>query len=104
MINISQATSKQENAVVFTQNSNDGKYYATNYFTRAISEKLTDLNQFKNSLTEIYSVAFDFETENVELLEYEHRVRNHTKLDRMEYNEDFWNSFYENPEKYKPLN
>ena len=104
VINISQATSKQENAVVFTQNSNDGKYYATNYFTRAISEKLTDLNQFENSLTEIYSVAFDFETENVELLEYEHRVRNHTKLDRVEYNEDFWNSFYENPEKYKPLN
>lgn len=93
MRNISQATSKQENTVEFTQVNNDGKYYATKYFTRTIVEKITDSNQFENSLSEISSMAFDFEIEDVELLEYEHRARNNTILNRVLYDENYWSDF-----------
>ena len=93
MRNISQATSKQENTVEFTQVNNDGKYYATKYFTRTIIEKITDSNQFENSLSEISSMAFDFEIEDVELLEYEHRAKNNTELNRVLYDEKFWDDF-----------
>ena len=93
MRNISQETSKQENTVEFTQVNNDGKYYATKYFARTIVEKITDSNQFENSLSEISSMAFDFEIEDVELLEYEHRAKNNTELNRVLYDEKFWEDF-----------
>lgn len=92
--NTSQLTSKQENTVEFAQVDNDGKYYGISYFARVITEIITDKNQFENNLSEISSFAFDFETDDVEELEYEHRVKNNTKLNRVEYDEKFWNDFY----------
>lgn len=35
-----------------------------------------------------------FETKNVEEIEYEYRTINETVLNRIDYNTDFWNSFY----------
>ena len=91
--NNSQLTLKEEKSVIFAQVNNDAKYYATNYFTRTIVEKITEAGKLENSLFEISSSAYDFDTENVELLEYEHRAKSNTKLDRVKYDENFWNSY-----------
>lgn len=89
-----QLTLKQENTVQFSQVNSDGKYYAVSYFTRSLSEKLTDKNVFENTVTEKYSYANNFETKAVEELKYENQATQNYKLDRVDYDQNFWESFY----------
>ena len=89
-----QLTLKQENTVQFSQVNSDGKYYAVSYFTRSLSEKLTDKNVFENTVTEKYSYANNFETKAVEELKYENQATQNYKLDRVDYDPNFWESFY----------
>ena len=86
-------TLKQENAAQFSQVNQDGKYFATSFFKRALTEKLSDENTLENSVTEIHSYLSNFKTDSVEEIKYEHREPKNTKLNRVEHDIDFWKFF-----------
>ena len=86
-------TLKQENAAQFSQVNQDGKYFATSFFKRALTEKVSDENTLENSVTEIHSYLSNFKTDSVEEIKYEHREPKNTKLNRVEHDIDFWKFF-----------
>lgn len=91
---IIETTIKEENICTYSQINNNGKYYATQYFNRRYSESENEENEKNRSVFERDSYLFDFELKNVEDIEYEWREKKQTVLNRVEYSEAFWNSFY----------
>jgi len=94
--NIIQTTIKEENICYYSDILGDGKFYATRYFNRAYNETLNNERKKENRVFERDSYLYDFELKNVEEIEYEFRKKKETALNRVDYNENFWNSFYEN--------
>lgn len=94
--NIVQTTIKEENICYYSDILDDGKFYATRYFNRSYNETLDNEKKKENRVFERDSYLFDFELKNVEEIEYEFRKKKETVLNRVDYNENFWNSFYEN--------
>src|SRR5690606_26169340 len=83
--NVFQITLKEENEVHFSSIDNS-VYYATEYFGRTISEKITDKGAFENDVSEIHSKAFNFITDAVEEIAYPHQVKENVELNRVSYN------------------
>ena len=92
--NIIQTTIKEENICYYSDILDNGKYYATKYFNRSYNETLNKENKKENRVFERDSYLFDFELNNVEEIEYEFRKKKETVLNRVDYNDNFWNSFY----------
>ncbi|WP_459210819.1 erythromycin esterase family protein [Aquimarina rhabdastrellae] len=92
--NINQRTIKEENVCYYATINDDGKYYATRYFNRRYNETTTTKNKKIYTVFELDSRLFDFETKDVEEIEYEWREKDQTVLDRVDYDESFWNTFY----------
>lgn len=88
-------TIKEENICTYSQINDNGKYYATQYFNRRYTETLNKENKKNYSVFERDSHLFDFELKDVENIEYEWREKEQTVLNRVDYNETFWNSFYQ---------
>lgn len=91
---IVETTIKEENICTYSQINDNGKYYATQFFNRRYSETLNKENKKNYSVFERDSYLFDFELNNVEDIEYEFREKEQTVLNRVDYDEAFWNSFY----------
>ena len=93
--NIIQLTKKEENISYYSDIFDNGRYYATRYFNRTYNETLDEKNKKKNITFERDSHMFDFQTFNVEEIEYfEYNNKKETSLYRVEYDETFWESFY----------
>jgi len=84
---------KEENSCTYSKIINQ-KHYASNYFHRASMETLNTKNKIENSVFEAKSQLYDFKIKNVEQIEYEYRTKKETVLNRIDYDADFWNSFY----------
>ncbi|SEQ39480.1 hypothetical protein [Myroides profundi] len=95
-------TAKEENISVFKDLLNNGKYYATNFFYRSFSEETYHNGEKHNLTNSTDSHLFDLKTNDVEFIEYEFKNKSKTLLDRVSYNEDFWNNFYKENPQYKP--
>lgn len=91
---IVETTLKEESICTYSQINDNGKYYATRYFDRQYSETLNKENKKNYSVFERDSYLFDFELNDVENIEYEWRKKEQTVLNRVKYDELFWNSFY----------
>lgn len=74
----------------------DGKYYASNYFSRNYWEYINLKDEFVNYTIESTSKLYNYSQENLEVLHYDNRVEN-SDLNRVEYNSEFWESY--NPEE-----
>jgi erythromycin esterase-like protein len=92
--NIVQTTIKEENICSYANSMNTGKYYATNYFNRSINETLTNENKKHSRVFEVDSQLYDFESKDVEEIEFEYEKMNQTVLNRVTYDKTFWDSFY----------
>ena len=92
--NIVLTTIKEENICYYSDILDDGKFYATRYFNRSYNETLNNENKKENRIFERDSYLFDFELKNVEEIEYEFRKMEQTVLNRVEYDQTFWDSFY----------
>ncbi|WP_086031025.1 hypothetical protein [Tenacibaculum holothuriorum] len=92
---LTQITIKEENICEYSNILKDGKYYATRYFNRIINESI-DTDENKNIRTyESDSKLFDFETKDVEEIEYyQYNDKKENSLHRVEYNKEYWDSFY----------
>ena len=90
---------KEEYIADFAKDS-DEKYYATNYFQRQFIETKDSKNLRDNIVIELRSSIFDLEKDNLEVIDYDHYQENEVLLNRVEFNELFWNTFknvlYEN--------
>jgi len=92
---IVETTIKEENICYYTNVLDTGKYYATRYFNRSYKETLDTENEKKNTITVLDSYLFDFETEDVEEIEfYEYNNKKENSLYRVGYNKSFWDAFY----------
>lgn len=98
---IVETTIKEENICIYSQINDTKKYYATQYFNRSYNESINKENKRNRTIIELDSYLFDFELKEVEDIEYEWREKKQTVLNRVKYNEDFWNSFYEREIKVK---
>jgi len=92
---IVETTIKEENICVYSQINDNNKYFATQYFNRRYSESINNKDKRNRRIIELNSYLFDFELKDVEDIEYEWREKNQTVLNRVKYEETFWNSFYE---------
>ncbi len=90
--NKSQLILKEEYSANFAKGS-DQKYYATNYFQRQFIETKDFENLSDHMVIELKSSIFDLEKENLEVISYDHYEENEVLLDRVEFNESFWNTF-----------
>lgn len=90
-------TAKDENISEFKNLLNDGKYYATNFFYRSFSEITYQNGEKHHFIESTDSQLFDLKTNNVDVIEYEFKNKSKTLLDRVSYNEAFWNNFYKDP-------
>ena len=89
---ISNAKVKENHTCIYSKMP-DGKYYVTNY-RHKIYKDLTDRsNNFYNSFFESQSNIYEIETKNIEVIEYEHQIKKATVLNRVKFNDFFWNSF-----------
>lgn len=94
--NTIQTTIKEENICNYAEILGDGKYYATGYFNRSYNETLNTENEKVNSVFERESYLFDFEIKDVEEIKYyQYDNEEENSLYRVEYDETFWNSFYQ---------
>lgn len=92
---IMQTIIKEENICQYSNILNDGKYYATEYFNRKYNETLNKENKREHSVFERESHLFDFETKDVEEIKYwQYDNKEENSLYRVEYEEEFWKSFY----------
>jgi len=91
--NIKEIKIKEENICTYLKIINN-KYYASNYFNRRYSETFTNENKQENSVFETDSNLYNFEVESVEDIEYEFNNKKETVLNRVQFNTDFWISFY----------
>ena len=92
--NIDKTIIKEENVCYYSAILGDGKYYATNYFSRFINERITKNNKVERIVLDRKSYLYDFSTTEVEAIEYEFRKMEKTVLNRVAYDKNFWNSFY----------
>jgi len=93
--NINQTTIKEENICYYSDLLEDGKYYAIQYFNRVYNETIDINNKKENWILEKDSYLFDFETNDVEEIEYfEYNNKKENSLYRVDYNDVFWKSFY----------
>jgi erythromycin esterase-like protein len=93
--NIVQMTIKEENICDFTDILDTGKLYATRYFNRSYEESTYNHGKTKNNVYERDSYLFDFELKNVEEIEYyQYNNKKENSLNRVNYDEAFWDSFY----------
>jgi len=76
-------------------NELDKKYYASNNFKRFYTETIDENDKFENTLYESKSAFFDTDTKNIDVIDYKYRVNKHKLLKKINYDEDFWKSFYE---------
>ncbi|SHL80433.1 erythromycin esterase family protein [Myroides odoratimimus] len=95
-------TAKEENISVFKDLLNNGKYYATNFFYRSFSDETYHNGEKHNFTNSTDSHLFDLKTNDVEFIEYEFKNKSKTLLDRVSYNDGFWNNFYKENPQYKP--
>lgn len=93
--NARQATIKEENACYYDNILNNGKYYATSYTNYSYHEIDTKDHKKTNRVVLLDSHLFDFELKNVEEIEYEYRKVEQTLLNRVTYDQVFWDAFYE---------
>ncbi|WP_168796434.1 carboxypeptidase-like regulatory domain-containing protein, partial [Flagellimonas onchidii] len=91
--NIVQTTIKEENICYFEDILNDGKYYATRYFNRSYDETIDKDNKRENGVLEMDSHLFDFQLKDIEEIEYEFSEKEHTVLNRVEFDKTYWDSF-----------
>ncbi len=70
----------------------DGKYYPSEYFIRSYSEKTNMEGDFVNHTFEGHSYLSNFTDEDLHVITWENRLDN-SLLNRVEYDETFWNSF-----------
>jgi len=82
---------KEENICTYSKII-DNKYYASNYFRRSYKETLSHTNELENSIFEANSGLYNFNTDNIEEIEF--REIKNNKLKNTEYDPQFWNSFY----------
>lgn len=94
-------TIKEENICYYSDIKNDGKFYATRYFNLRYNETLDKDNNKNYGVFEIDSYLFDFELKNVEEIEFEWRETKQTLLNRVDYDKNFWDSFYKREIKEK---
>jgi len=85
---------KEEHISTYKNVLTDYKYYATEFFNRKYYEAVKKDNKKIQQVNESTSYFFDFETENVEDIEYEHLGGEKSSLSKSVNNEDFWNNFY----------
>ncbi|MDM1353184.1 erythromycin esterase family protein [Myroides marinus] len=98
--NIALTTAKDESTSIYKDILNDGRYYATNFSFRSHREN-TYQNGEKNNFTDyVDSHLFDIKTINVERIDHEYQKRNKTLLDRVSYNQEFWNNFFKENSQY----
>lgn len=85
---------KEENICTYSKNINN-KYYATNYFNRRYTERLNNDGKIEHSVYEANSKLYNHKTKDVEDIEYyEYNNKKENSLYRVEYNLEFWDSFY----------
>ena len=90
-----ETTIKEENICIYSDVVNDGKYYATEYFSRRYTETLDKDNNRNSSLLETESYMYDFKVKDVEEIKYwQYDNREENSLFRVEYGESFWDLFY----------
>ena len=88
-------TIKEENICTYSDIFNNGKYYALQYFNRTFNERITNENKEDIQLIEIDSDLYDFETKNVEKIEFEYQKMEQTVLNRVKFDQYFWDLFYQ---------
>ncbi len=84
---------KEEHICTYDKIDENGKYYAKRFFNRRYSENLDVQNKEYIGVFERDSHFFDFELNDVEYIEYEHKLKDKSSLDRVEYDKSFWDSF-----------
>ena len=92
--NIIQTTIKEENICYYSDVLNNGKFYANRYYNRTYHETINFENKKEHKIIELDSYLFDLELADVEEIEFEYRKMDKTVLNRVEYDEIFWNNFY----------
>ncbi|AXT18517.1 hypothetical protein D7030_07290 [Flavobacteriaceae bacterium AU392] len=83
---------KEENINEYKAHS-DGKYYASYVFKRDYREHILKTGEKTNYIFQSNASLFNIETDNLEVIEYDHYRQNETVLRRVKYDEVFWNSF-----------
>ncbi len=83
---------KEENICVYTKNT-DEKYYASEFFTRSYSEYTDSKGQRTNYTYELNSKVFDLKTDHVEIIDYDPYNEDESRLNRVGFNQEFWDSF-----------
>lgn len=86
---------KEEQISKYENILTDNKYYATKFFNRKYYEAIKKDDKKIQQVNESNSYFFDFETENVENIEYEHLGGKKSSLLKSVNDEAFWNSFYD---------
>ena len=89
-----ETTIKEENICTYSKVADNGRYYATRFFNRVYNETIGNENESNYSVSERDSYLYDFELEDVENIDFEYRQKEQTLLNRVEYDEAFWNTFY----------
>ncbi|MEK6452178.1 MULTISPECIES: erythromycin esterase family protein [unclassified Myroides] len=90
-----QFVSKEENITSFAKVLDDNKYYANSYFNRAFNEYTNKENKKGSNVYLTDSYAYDFTNENIDVIPYEHRVKDLTRFDRATYDKVFWDNFFQ---------
>ena len=93
-VDANKLTIKEESICYYSDILNNGIYYATRFFNRSYYEILNIEDKRENNVFERDSYLFDFELKDVEEIEYEHRKKEQTLLNRVAYDKAFWDSFY----------
>ena len=78
------------------QKHTDGKYYASNYFSRLFSEYTNTKGKFIAYVRESNSILYNYSLENIEVIHFKN-FKKETNLNRINYNPEFWESY--NPEE-----
>lgn len=87
---------KEENICVYSDNLDNGKYYATKYYTSSYIKSDYRDGTNENNVYIRDSDLFDFELKNIEEIEYyEIKNKEQNSLNRVSYDQNFWNTFYD---------
>lgn len=89
---IQQIKVKEENINEYTLH-NDGKYYTGYTFKRDYREHTLKNGEKTNFIFQSNASFFNVETNDIEVIEYDHYRQNETVLRRVKYDENFWNAF-----------
>lgn len=93
--NVIQTTIKEENVCTYEDIANNGKYFATEYYNSFYQEFLGNENQEQHLVKIRDSKLYDFELNDFEEIEYyQYNNKKENSLYRVEYDENFWDSFY----------